>query len=112
MQIILLEKIANVGNLGDVVKVKDGFARNYLIPKGMAKRATPENLKLIEGKRAEFEAASRRPLATRLRYAFIHTYMSVLDDATLTRFDDRARIEMGRHLISAWTMADRPSPGS
>ena len=46
MQIILLEKIANVGNLGDVVKVKAGYARNYLIPRGMAKRATPENLKL------------------------------------------------------------------
>ena len=42
MQIILLEKIANVGNLGDVVKVKDGFARNFLIPQGKAKRATPK----------------------------------------------------------------------
>ena len=49
MQIILLEKIANVGNLGDVVKVKDGFARNFLIPQGKAKRAT----------RREPEAASR-----------------------------------------------------
>ena len=48
MQIILLEKVANVGNLGDVVKVKDGFARNFLIPQGKAKRATPENLKLLE----------------------------------------------------------------
>ena len=43
MQIILLEKVANLGDLGDVVKVKDGFARNYLIPHGKAKRATPEN---------------------------------------------------------------------
>src|SRR5262249_38262404 len=58
MQIILLEKIANVGNLGDVVKVKNGFARNYLIPQGKAKRATPENLKAIEEKRAELEAAA------------------------------------------------------
>ena len=58
MQIILLEKIANVGNLGDVVKVKNGFARNFLIPQGKAKRATPENLKLIEAKRAELEAAA------------------------------------------------------
>jgi len=58
MQIILLEKIANVGNLGDVVKVKNGFARNYLIPQGKAKRATPENLKVIEEKRAELEAAA------------------------------------------------------
>ena len=58
MQIILLEKIANVGNLGDVVKVKNGFARNFLIPQGKAKRATPENLKIIEAKRAELEAAA------------------------------------------------------
>jgi large subunit ribosomal protein L9 len=52
MQIILLEKVVNVGNLGDVVKVKQGFARNYLIPQGKAKRATPENIKLLESKRA------------------------------------------------------------
>ena len=58
MQIILLEKIANVGDLGDVVKVKNGFARNFLIPQGKAKRATPDNLKLIEAKRAELEAAA------------------------------------------------------
>jgi len=58
MQIILLEKIANVGNLGDVVKVKNGFARNFLIPQGKAKRATPENLKAIEAKRSELEAAA------------------------------------------------------
>ena len=55
MQIILLEKIVNVGNLGDVVKVKHGYARNYLIPQGKAKRATPENIALLEGKRAELE---------------------------------------------------------
>ena len=63
MQIILLEKITNVGNLGDVVKVKNGFARNYLIPQGKAKRATPENLKLIEARRAELEAAAGAKLA-------------------------------------------------
>ncbi|MCL2871824.1 MAG: 50S ribosomal protein L9 [Betaproteobacteria bacterium] len=55
MQIILLEKIVNVGALGEVVKVKDGFARNYLIPLGKAKRATPENIKMLEEKRAELE---------------------------------------------------------
>jgi len=55
MQIILLEKLANVGNLGDVVKVKQGYARNYLIPQGKAKRATPENIKQIEEKRVELE---------------------------------------------------------
>jgi large subunit ribosomal protein L9 len=55
MQVILLEKVLNVGDLGEVVKVKPGFARNYLIPQGKAKRATPENLKLLEEKRAELE---------------------------------------------------------
>ena len=63
MQIILLEKIANVGNLGDVVKVKAGFARNFLIPKGMAKRATPENLKLLEERRSELEKAAADKLS-------------------------------------------------
>jgi large subunit ribosomal protein L9 len=63
MQIILLEKIANVGNLGDVVKVKDGFARNFLIPHGKAKRATPENLQAIEARRAELEKAAGEKLA-------------------------------------------------
>ena len=63
MQIILLEKIANVGNLGDVVKVKHGFARNYLIPQGKAKRATPENIAALEAKRAELEAAAAEKLA-------------------------------------------------
>ena len=62
MQIILLEKIANVGNLGDVVKVKDGYARNFLIPHGKAKRATPENLKAIEARRAELEKAAGEKL--------------------------------------------------
>ena len=57
MQIILLEKIANVGNLGDIVKVKDGFARNYLIPQGKAKRATPQNLAEFESRRADLEKA-------------------------------------------------------
>ena len=58
MQIILLEKVVNVGDLGDVVKVKQGYARNYLIPQGKAKRATPENIKLLEAKRAELEKAA------------------------------------------------------
>jgi large subunit ribosomal protein L9 len=62
MQVILLEKVANVGNLGDVVKVKEGFARNYLIPQGKAKRATPENIKLLEERRAELETAAAERL--------------------------------------------------
>ncbi len=68
MQIILLEKVANVGNLGEVVKVKAGYARNFLIPQGKAKRATPENLKLLEEKRSGLEkaAAERLDAATAL----------------------------------------------
>ncbi len=57
MQVILLEKIINLGGLGDVVKVKDGFARNYLIPQGKAKRATRENLAEFESRRADLEKA-------------------------------------------------------
>ena len=63
MQIILLEKVVNVGDLGDVVTVKQGYARNYLIPQGKAKRATPENVKIIEEKRAELERAAGQKLA-------------------------------------------------
>ena len=58
MQIILLEKVINVGDLGDVVKVKQGYARNYLIPQGKAKRATAENITMLEAKRAELELAA------------------------------------------------------
>lgn len=57
MQIILLEKVANLGQLGDVVKVKDGYARNFLIPQGKAKRATEVNLAEFEARRAELEKA-------------------------------------------------------
>ena len=63
MQVILMEKLANLGNLGDVVKVKDGYARNYLIPHGKAKRATEENLKTFEARRAELEKAQATALA-------------------------------------------------
>ncbi len=63
MQIILLEKIANLGGLGDVVKVKEGFARNYLIPNGKAKRATAQNLAEFEKRRAELEKAQADALA-------------------------------------------------
>src|SRR5687767_14799283 len=62
MQVILMEKVANLGNLGDVVKVKDGFARNFLIPQGKARRATQENLKAFEVKRADLEKAQAEQL--------------------------------------------------
>ena len=63
MQVILLEKVANLGDLGEVVKVKDGFARNFLIPHGKAKRATDANLKAFEARRAELEKAQAEQLA-------------------------------------------------
>ena len=63
MQVILLEKVANLGQLGDVVRVKDGFARNYLIPQGKARRATPENLAEFEKRRAELEKVQAEALA-------------------------------------------------
>jgi len=63
MQVILMEKVANLGALGDVVKVKDGFARNFLIPQGKAKRATEQNLKAFESRRAELEKAQNEQLA-------------------------------------------------
>jgi len=64
MQVILLEKVANLGQLGDVVKVKDGFARNFLIPHGKAKRATATNLAEFEQRRAELEKAQADALTS------------------------------------------------
>jgi len=63
MQVILMDKVANLGNLGDVVKVKEGYARNYLIPKGLAKRATAENIQVFEARRAELEKIAAEKLA-------------------------------------------------
>ena len=62
MQVILLEKVINLGGLGDVVKVKDGYASNYLIPHGKAKRATPDNLAAFEGRRGELEHTQNEAL--------------------------------------------------
>ncbi len=62
MQVILLEKVVNLGMLGDVVRVKDGFARNFLIPQGKAKRATRANLAEFEGRRHELESAQSEAL--------------------------------------------------
>ncbi len=63
MQIILLDKVAKLGNLGDVVKVKQGYARNYLIPQKLARRATEAAIKEFEGRRAELEKAAAAKLA-------------------------------------------------
>lgn len=63
MQIILLEKVHNLGSLGDVVKVREGYARNFLIPQGKAKRATEASIKEFEARRAELEKAQAEKLA-------------------------------------------------
>jgi large subunit ribosomal protein L9 len=63
MQIILLEKVVNLGQLGDVVKVKDGYARNYLIPHGKARRATNAAIKEFENRRADLEKVQADKLA-------------------------------------------------
>ena len=64
MQIILLDKVANLGNLGDVVRVKDGYARNFLIPTKRARRATETAIKEFEARRAELEKVAADKLAT------------------------------------------------
>ena len=63
MQIILLDKVVNVGNLGDIVKVKDGFGRNFLIPQGKARRATKTAMAEFEARRAELEKVQAEKLA-------------------------------------------------
>ena len=63
MQVILLEKIVNLGQLGDVVKVKEGYARNFLIPQGKARRATEAAIKEFESRRADLEKAQADKLA-------------------------------------------------
>src|SRR5690606_21541921 len=63
MQVILLEKVVNLGNLGEVVRVRDGYARNYLIPQKIARRATDAALKEFEARRAELEKLQAEKLA-------------------------------------------------
>ncbi len=69
MQIILMEKVVNLGNLGDLVKVKDGYARNYLIPQGKAKRATPAAKAEFEARRADLEKAAADKLTAAQEFA-------------------------------------------
>jgi len=69
MQIILMEKVVNLGNLGDLVKVKDGYARNFLIPQGKAKRATPAAKQEFEARRADLEKAAQVKLEAAQEFA-------------------------------------------
>ena len=72
MNVILLDNVENLGKIGDLVKVKPGYGRNYLLPKGKAALATPENIKQIEARRAELETAAAEDLvAAKTRAAAI-----------------------------------------
>ena len=64
MEVILLQKVANVGSIGERVTVRSGFGRNYLLPQGKATLATPENIARFEARRAELERAAREHLAS------------------------------------------------
>ena len=69
MQVILIDKVVNLGNLGDVVKVKDGYARNFLIPTGRARRATQANMEVFAAQKAELERVAAEKLADAQRRA-------------------------------------------
>ena len=64
MEVILLQKVANLGNIGDRVKVRSGFGRNFLLPEGKATLATPDNVARFEARRAELEKSAREQLAS------------------------------------------------
>ena len=78
MEVILLQKVRNLGDLGDRVKVRPGFGRNFLLPKGIALPATPENLKVFEARRAELEKNATDSLSVAQKRA------EVLKGAVLT----------------------------
>ncbi|HET9462546.1 MAG TPA: 50S ribosomal protein L9 [Thiobacillus sp.] len=69
MQVILIDKVVNLGNLGDVVKVKDGYARNFLIPTGRARRATQANMEMFAAQKAELERVAAEKLVDAQRRA-------------------------------------------
>ena len=69
MQVILMDKVVNLGNLGDVVKVKDGYARNFLIPTGRARRATQANMEAFAAQKAELERVAAEKFADAQRRA-------------------------------------------
>ncbi|MGA9335004.1 MAG: 50S ribosomal protein L9 [Rudaea sp.] len=78
MELILLQKVKNLGNLGDKVRVKPGYGRNFLVPQGMAVRANEANLAQFEQRRAEYEAKANQTLAA------AETRKAAFDDASIT----------------------------
>jgi len=107
MEIILLEKLPNLGVLGDVVNVKSGYARNYLIPQGKARRATPQNIAEFEGRRGELEKAqaeslsAAQELATKLEGLMLQITRKAGVDGKLfgsvTNFDVAEALEVAGH---------------
>lgn len=78
MNVILLDNVENLGNVGDLVKVKPGYGRNYLLPQGKAALATPENIKAIEARRAELEKAAAAELASAQKRADVINGMELV----------------------------------
>jgi len=78
MNVILLESVENLGGIGDLVKVKPGYGRNFLLPQGKAALATPENMKAIEARRAELEKAAAEELAKAKERAKAFTDLEVV----------------------------------
>ena len=78
MNVILLDNVENLGRIGDLVKVKPGYGRNYLLPQGKAALATPENIKAIEARRAELEKAAAEELATAKKRADVINGMELV----------------------------------
>ncbi len=81
MNVILLDNVENLGSIGDLVKVKPGYGRNYLLPQGKAALATPENIKAIEARRAELEKAAAEELAAAKKRAEVINGMELVISA-------------------------------
>ena len=96
MEIILLQKVANLGNIGDRVKVKSGYGRNFLLPQGKATLATPDNIAKFEARRAELEKAAHEELSqAQARAAKLRRLQADADGQGRRR---RQAVRLGRHL--------------
>ena len=92
MEVILLEKVANLGNIGDRVKVRSGFGRNFLLPQGKATLATPDNIARFEARRAELERVAREHLSSAgERAEAMKDSTSPASTSLSTRWADEAR---------------------